>query len=89
MNTLADRLTPLGAARLVSTAHTFANWSSVGQVALPAIALLIARGDVTGGVLAVALLDRGRRTPERQEALDRLRSSPHPDLSRLAWDVGR
>ncbi|MFI6219876.1 hypothetical protein ACIBEH_04910 [Nocardia salmonicida] len=88
LHTVADRLTPLDAARLVSTAHIFANWSSVGQVALPAIELLIARGDVTGGVLAVALLDRGRNTPERQRALDRLRSSPHPDLSRLAWDVG-
>ncbi len=89
LNTLADRLTPLAASRLVSTAHNFANWSSVGPLALPAIELLTARGDVTGGVLAVALLDRGRHTPERQEALDRLRASPDPDLSGLAWDVGR
>ncbi|MEU4705518.1 hypothetical protein AB0G00_03710 [Nocardia salmonicida] len=42
-------------------------------MALPAIEVLIARSPAR--VAAVTLLDR-------------LRSSPHPDLSRLAWDVG-
>ncbi|MEV0292557.1 hypothetical protein [Nocardia sp. NPDC050710] len=87
LNALADRLTPLTATRIVSTVTTLFGWKKPPEALVPAVRALIARGDLTGGVLALGLLDRSTPTPELREALDQLRSSPHLDLRRMAWDT--
>ncbi|MEV0246376.1 hypothetical protein AB0H76_07310 [Nocardia sp. NPDC050712] len=87
LNALADRLTPVTAFRIVSSGHRLFGWNARSRSSLlPAIRSLIARGDVTGGVLAFGLIEH--RTDEHREALQQLRCSPHLDIRRLAWEIG-
>ncbi|MFC9896475.1 hypothetical protein ACFVMC_22535 [Nocardia sp. NPDC127579] len=88
LNLLADRLTPVAATRIVDSAHALFRWSNDGVSVLPAIRTLIARDDLTGGILALGLVEKRTLTTEQRTALlEQLRSSRLPELRQLAWDV--
>ncbi|WP_433656187.1 hypothetical protein ACQPW1_34130 [Nocardia sp. CA-128927] len=89
LNFLADRLTPLSATRIISTHTMHFGWNRSIELMLPAVEALIACGGLTAGVLAVGLLNGSSPSSERQEAIERLRSSPHLDVRRLAWEIAQ
>ncbi|MFD6159409.1 hypothetical protein ACFWF7_28545 [Nocardia sp. NPDC060256] len=89
LSMLADRLTPVAAAWVISTFKMHFAWNEPIERRLPAVEALIARGDLTAGVLAAGILNGSSRSPERTAAIEQLRSSPHLDLCRLAWEVGQ
>lgn len=87
MAALADRLTPLLALRIASTNSIHFGWNKPITQLLPAIQTLTARNDQPGALLALALLNAVTPSPDRDEALAQLRSSPDLEIRRLAWDI--
>ncbi|WP_344821164.1 hypothetical protein [Actinocorallia longicatena] len=92
-NTLADLLhgSPHLAAETGRTLAGGLGWRSPAAPLLPTVRTLTARGDLTGELMALALVEHGGRDggwePEWRTALDALRGSPHREIRQLAWDV--